>query len=206
MTPDALQVLHRKLAASELIDPTQDFSTWWRLFLFNPDNGHIKMLVEQKNIIPYQGADILARLLAGDDTCAPGAMFFEFENTAGSPSVPSPTRSEGIDYYLSDLLLDPDKDYIRAPLVVSPAISASGSDYNGNQVTFFAITSGLTGVHGRTFDQAVNSKVYGVALAATPSPTQYTQDLLFSRSYSGFSPIPKEDGYQCGAQYIIRFR
>lgn len=206
MKPEALQALSAQLAALEPVDTAKDFATWWRIFAFNPETGHVKMLVEQKNIIPYQGADVLARILAGDVLYAPGAMFFEFENTAGAPIVPTPLRSEGIDYYLSDLALEATKDYVRAPLVVTPAISASGSDYDGNQVAFFAITSGLTGVHGKTFDQSVNSKVYGVALAATPEPTQYTQDKLFSRSYSGFSAVPKEDGYQIGGQYIIRFR
>lgn len=206
MKPEALQALHANLATLEPVNLGQDAATWWRIFLFNPETGHVKMLVEQKNIIPYQGADVLARILAGDETYAPGAMFFEFENTAGVPSVPTPTRDEGIEYYLTTLDLDPDKDYMRSPLIVSPAISASDTNYDGNQVTFFAITAGMTGVHGRTFDNSVDSKVYGVALAATPTPTQYTQDLLFSRSYDGFDPVPKEDGYQIGGQYIIRFQ
>jgi len=204
MTPEALKALHSNLATLEPVNLGQDAATWWRIFLFDPKTGHVKMLVEQKNIIPYQGADVLARLLAGDDSYVPGAMFFEFENTAGAPVVPTPARDEGIDYYLSGL--GANQDYIRAPLIVTPAISASGSDYDGNQVTFFAITSGTTGVHGETFDHTVNSKVYGVALAATPEPSTYTSDRLFSRSYSGFSPVPKEDGYQIGGQYIIRFR
>ena len=204
MKPEALQVLHANLAALEPVDLGQDAATWWRIFSFNPETGHVKVLVEQKNIIPYQGADVLARLLAGDITYAPGAMFFEFEN--GTPSVPSPSRDEGIEYYLDTLALSSVKDYVRAPLVVSPSISASGSDYDGNQVTFFAITAGTTGVHGKAFSLSAGSEVYGVALAATPEPTQYTQDKLFSRSYSGFTPVPKEDGYQIGGQYIIRFR
>jgi len=206
MTPKATQALHANLAALDPVDLGKDMATWWRIFLFNPETGHVKMLVEQKNIIPYQGADILARVLAGDETYAPGAMFFEFENTVGVPSVPTPARDEGIEYYLSTLALSAVKDYVRVPLVVTPALSASSSDYDGNQVTFFAITAGVTGIHGKTFDSAVNSKVYGVALAATPTPTSYTQDLLFSRSYDGFDPVPKEDGYQLGGQYIIRFR
>jgi len=206
MKPEALRALHANLAALEPVDLGQDAATWWRIFSFNPETGHVKMLVEQKNIIPYQGADILARVLAGDDSYAPGAMFFEFENTAGAPVVPVPTRDEGIDYYLDTLALSATKDYVRAPLIVTPAISASGSDYAGNQVTFFAITAGSQGVHGKTFDFSADSKVYGVALAATPQPTQYTQDKLFSRSYDGFDPVPKEDGYQIGGQYIIRFR
>jgi len=206
MTPKALQALHANLSAMEPVSLGKDMATWWRIFLLNPETGHVKMLVEQANIIPYQGADVLARLLAGDITYAPGAMFFEYENTAGAPSVPTPARDEGIEYYLSTLALSADKDYVRAPLVVSPAVSASGSDYAGNQVTFFAVTAGASGVHGRAFAEASDSKVYGVALAATPQPTQYTQDLLFSRSYDGFDPVPLEAGHQIGGQYIIRFR
>jgi hypothetical protein len=182
-----------------------DCTTWWRIFSINERTGIIKMMVSQPNIIPYQGADIMAQLLAGEATWKIGAMFFEFENTAGAPTVPSPQRSESIDYYIDDLSLEPTKDYMRIPLIVPPAVTSSSAVYAGNQVTFFAITSGLTGVHGRTFDASVNSKVYGVALAATPEPTEYTQDKLFSRSYTGFDPVPKEDGFAVGAMYLIRF-
>ena len=185
----------------------QDVLTWWRIFSFNEETGIIKKMVAQPNIIPYQGADVLARALSGDTDYAAGAMLFEYENTAGSPSVPSPQRDEGISYYLDDLSLSATKDYIRVPLVVPAGFSSSDSDkYDGNQATFFAITSGTAGIHGRGFSQSDNSKVYGVALVATPAPTQYTSDLLFSRSYDGFDPVPKEDGYQIGAQYMIRFR
>lgn len=206
MKPKVLQALHANLAALEPVDLGQDSTTWWRIFSFNPETGHVKMLVEQKNIIPYQGADVLARILAGDSSYVPAAMFFEFENTVGVPTVPVPTRDEDIDYYLDTLALSATKDYVRAPLVITPSVSSSGSDYGGNQVAFFAVTAGLVGVHGKTFDYSADSKVYGVALAATPEPTQYTQDRLFSRSYDGFDPVPKEDGYQIGGQYIIRFR
>jgi hypothetical protein len=180
-------------------------ATWWRIFSFDEKTGIIKQLVEQKNIIPFQGADVMAKLLSGDLDWAIGAMFFEFENTAGTPTVPSPARGENISYYLSDLALEASKDYVRVPLVVPPGIASSDSaKYDGNQATFFAVTSGMQGIHGKTFDHTVDSKVYGVALAATPDPDQYTQDRLFSRSYDGFDPVPKEDGYQVGAQYVIR--
>jgi hypothetical protein len=178
--------------------------TWWRIFSFDEKTGEIRRMVSQKNIIPYQGADILARLLAGDNDYKPGAMFFEYENTAGTPTPPSPTRAEDISYYLNDLPLTSNRDYLRIPLVVSPSLTASGSDYAGNQVTFFALTSGTSGEHGEPFGAGDDSKVYGVALAATPEPTQASQDWLFSRSY-GFTVVPKETGYQIGAQYLIRF-
>lgn len=192
-------------AQLDAIHLPKDCSTWWRVFSINERTGQISVMFEQKNIIPYQGADVMARVLAGDITWAPGAVYFEYENTAGVVTVPTPTRDEDIDYYLSTLALEAAKDYIRIPLVVPAAFTASGADYEGNQATFWAVTSGTTGVHGKTFDKSVDSKVYGVALAATPTPGQYTLDKLFSRSYTGFDPVPKEDGYQIGAQYLIRF-
>ena len=199
------QLAAPSLAACEALD-MHKWQTQWRIFSFNERTGEIRKMVSQPSIIPYQGADILARILAGDSSWAPAAVFFEFENTAGAPVIPVPTRAEGIDYYLSTLALEATKDYLRIPLVVAPSFTASGTDYDGNQVTFFAVTAGLTGVHGKTFDFSVDSKVYGVALAATPTPAQYTQDRLFSRSYTGFDPVPKDDGFQIGAQYLIRFR
>lgn len=197
--------VREQLEAIEPVDLARGVQTWWRIFSFDEKTGELRRMVSQRNIIPYQGADILARILSGDTDYKPGAMFFEFENTAGTPTPPSPTRDEDISYYLNDLPLTSNRDYLRIPLVVSPSLTASSSDYAGNQVTFFALTAGTSGIHGETFDSAANSKVYGVALAATPEPTQYTQDWLFSRSYTGFDPVPKEDGYQIGAQYLIRF-
>ena len=185
----------------------RDMVTWWRIFSFNEETGIIKQMVAQSNIIPYQGADVLARALSGNVNYKAAAMLFEFENTAGAPTVPSPQRDEGIDYYLDDLALSLTKDYLRIPLIIPAGFSSSDNDkYNGNQATFFAITSGTEGIHGRTFDHSVNSQVYGVGLVATPTPTQSTSDLLFSRSYDGFDPVPKEDGYSIGGQYLIRFR
>ena len=184
---------------------SRDVATWWRIFSYDEETGIVKKMVAQPNIIPYQGADILARALAGDADYTAGAMLFEYEN--GVPTIPSPQRDEGIDYYLDDLQLSATKDYIRVPLVIPAGFSSSDSTkYDGNQATFFAITAGEEGIHGKGFSETAGSQVYGVGLVATPEPTEHTRDLLFSRSYDGFDPIEKEDGYQIGAQYLIRFR
>ena len=92
---------------------------------------------------------------------------------------------------------------LAAPTAFSSSDSAL---YDNNQASFFSISAGTAGIHGEPFSHAANSNVFGVGLAATPDPDQYTQDKLFSRSYDGFDPVPKEDGYQIGAQYVIRFR
>lgn len=201
-----IRAVQEQLEVVEPVDLARGAQTWWRIFSFDEKTGELRRMVSQKNIIPYQGADILARILSGDNDYKPGAMFFEYENTAGTPSPPAPARDEDISYYLNELPLTPNRDYLRIPLVVAPSLTASSSSYAGNQVTFFALTAGTSGIHGEAFGSGPPaSKVYGVALAATPEPTQYTQDWLFSRSYTGFDPVPKEDGYQIGAQYLIRF-
>lgn len=201
-----ISTIHEQLAQLDTVD-LRTASTWWRIFKFDEKTGEIVQLVEQKNIIPYQGADVLARALSGNSSYGAGAMYFEYENTAGVPTIPSPQRDEDISYYLDTLNLSATKDYIRIPLVVPAGFSSSNSDrYDGNQVTFFAMTSGTTGTHGKAFSNAANSKVYGVALAAAPTPAQYTSDLLFSRSYDGFDPVTKDDGFAIGGQYLIRFR
>ena len=186
--------------------PSQ-FTTWWRIFSFDEKTGVVKRVVAQPNIIPYQGADVMARVLSGDVDYKAAVILFEYQNTAGSIVIPTPTRDEGIDYYLDTIPLTPNRDYLRVPLAAPAAFSSSDSaKYDGNQASFFAISAGTQGIHGEPFSHSANSKVFGVGLAATPTPDQYTHDKLFSRSYDGFDPVPKEDGYQIGAQYVIRFR
>lgn len=136
----------------------------------------------------YIAAQAIGR---GNSAYKVGAMYIEFENVddpADPASTPSYDRDEGIDYY-SGLLLESTKDYLRVPLLQDPRISiAEGyedifADGQGNKLTFMAMTSGILGVHGKTFSDTVNSKVYGVALVATPDFDDVTQDLILSRTY-----------------------
>ena len=200
--------LLRELAAQvENVHLPSSFTTWWRIFSFDEKTGTVHKVVAQPNLIPYQGADIMARALAGSAGYAASGILFEFENTTGTIAVPTPARDEGIDYYLTTIPLTPNRDYLRVALAAPVAFSSSDSaNYDGNQASFFAISSGTQGIHGEAFSHSANSKVFGVGLVSMTDPAQYTQDLLFSRSYDGFDPVPKEDGYQVGAQYVIRFR
>jgi hypothetical protein len=204
MNAELLAALQTQLDAVEL---PRRVDTHWRIFSFDEKTGVVKKVVAQPNIIPYQGADVMAKALSGDVTFAVAAVLFEYENTTGSIAIPTPARDEGIEYYLDTIPLTPNRDYLRVPLAAPVAFSSSDSaKYDNNQASFFAISAGTQGIHGEPFSSAANSKVFGVGLAATPVPDQYTRDKLFSRSYDGFDPVPKEDGYQIGAQYVIRFR
>ncbi len=120
-------------------------------------------------------------------------MYIEFENGDGSPvSIPSSIeRDEGRSYY-DAMASDPNRDYIRVPVVATAIDSTDTSDYPaGNRVSFIAQTVDGDGVHGNTFSSANNSRVYGGALVATPDPDDPTEDRIFVRFY-----------YEAAQQYL----
>jgi hypothetical protein len=182
-----------------------------RLFSFDPATNLVKKVIESKNLVLYSGADIMARLLGGQSSYAVNTMYLEFKNLPlpTDPIVnPSFTREDGIDYY-NGLISSLDTDFLRVPLVVNPNITSSGVLYEGNQATFFGISEGSVGFHGKTFGPSVNSAVYGAALIAAPDPLSQSEDLVFSRYYAG-SPgwtdkILAEAGFQIGVTWTIRF-
>ena len=122
----------------------------------------------KENLVLYGGSDIVAQVLAGEVEYKINAMFFEFENgSPGAVAIPSFDRTGGLTYYRA--LLNP-KDYLRVPMSINASIISSNALlYDGNQVTFFSLTSGTLGALGRTFNAAAGSTVYGVGLVATPN-------------------------------------
>jgi hypothetical protein len=135
-------------------------------------------------------------------------MYIEFENTAFTPSVPSYSRDEGVEYY-EGLSLSATRDFIRVPLLAAPSKTlASGySNIAFNQLNFIAQTSGVQGVHGKTFSDTVSSKVFGLALVAAPAWNDRTKDLIFARKYySSGSMVTKQASSQIGVSWAERFK
>lgn len=142
-------------------------------------------------------------------------MYLEFENVADPADpvdVPDYGVEEGPGYY-QDLAESSVRDYLRVPLTNEPTLSiASGFEefftegFDGNQLTFFAQSAGTSGTNGRTFSAAENSKLFGVALVATPFPSDQTQDVIFARTYFDVSDqIVKEASGQLGVTWEIVF-
>lgn len=177
-----------------------------RLFLFDKATKRITQVIERHNLILFSGADILGQCLAGNPQFAVSSMYLEFKNLP-SPSTPitPPTydRTGGVGYY-NGLIGSPDTDFIRVPLTVNPDISASGPAYESNRITFFGMTEGTVGFHGKQFNPSVNSAVFGAALVATPQPGDQSKDVVFSRVYSGIDKILKVTGYEVGVTWTIQ--
>lgn len=161
-------------------------------------------IIERKNLILYGAADIMAKLMSGDSAYKIGAVYFEYKNLVDPNEeiiAPEPERDADISYYTT--LADP-YDYLRVPVSITPTISSSDEDsYTGNQITFFAISSGSTGVNSLEFSSDANSTVFGYGLVATPDTDNPANDIVFARTYS--EQIAKVSGRQIGIQWTIRF-
>jgi hypothetical protein len=140
-----------------------------------------------KNDVLYDWASIASRMLAeGSTNYRIAGMYLEFKNVADpddAVAAPAFTRAGGIGYY-NGLASSPNVDYLRVPLI-SAVRSSSDADLfpDGNVMTYFAQSQGVVGVHGKTFSDSVNSKIYGGALVAIPEKADRTRDLVFSRFY-----------------------
>jgi len=137
----------------------------------------------QPNLVMYDWATIIAKMFEGDIDYRVNGLYIEFENNAGTVSVPSFGREDGNSYY-QGISGSGVRDFIRVPLTATTVGSSNETLFpGGNQLTFFGQTQGSAGLHGRTFSNAANSKVFGAALVAMPEQADYTQDLVFSRFY-----------------------
>lgn len=111
-------------------------------------------------------------------------MYLEFENNGGAPvSTPAFDRTGGLSYY-DGLISDPNRDYLRVAMTADTFDSTDLTNFpDNNRVTFFAQTTGVVGVHGKTFSDGVQSRVYGGALVAFPDVSDSSLDLIHSRFY-----------------------
>lgn len=166
------------------------------------------------NQIQWSWGEIACKLLGdGDSSYKIAGMYIEFENVASSgDTVTSPSfdRSEGIEYY-SSLSSSASRDFLRVQLISTPKASLisgyEGSTTSVNQLTFYAQSSGSTGVHGKTFSAAANSKVFGLALVAIPKWEDRTQDLVFAREYYPTAQqVLKQTSSQIGVSWTEQFK
>lgn len=138
----------------------------------------------KKNTIVYSWSQILSQLLAnGNPKYRISGMYLEFANVANPgdiASVPSYDRTRDIDYYTS-LGDSADLDYLRVPLTA--VTIADKDELTSNLLTFFAMSSGVVGIHGKPFSAVDNSVVYGGALVAMTEAGDASQDIIFSTMY-----------------------
>lgn len=197
------------------------FISLWRV-----DNltGARQELCAQHNQIQHTWGYLAAKALGlrqtGDATSHHiSAVYFEYENvlTAETAVVESQSFSKtlNIDYY-NTLGTAQNRDYLRIPIIVAPQFStASGyanllpTNQQTNQITFFAQTTGTSGMTGRGFGANVGgriSKIYAAALVAAPDIADPTKDVIFARTvFSANNQVVKDASSQVGITWSIAF-
>lgn len=159
------------------------------------------------NLILREWGAIVGRLLLRQGTqYGIAGMYVEFANNASPVAPPSYGRGPGtgVDYY-NTLGDDAELDYLRVQLVAGVLNVSDAELYPaGNEPTFFAMTSGVAGVHGKPFSDAADSRVIGAALVAMPDETDATQDFVLSRFYfDEADQIPKLPTGQVGIEWAV---
>ena len=187
-----------------------------RIGLYRCYGDRSERLFRKSNQVQYTWGHIAAMTIGrGLRNYRVSAMYMEFANVADpvdAVAVPSSFgREEDMDYY-ADLALSPDHDYLRVPLAQDPMVSIEAGyeayfpEGTGNKLTFFALSQGTQGVHGKTFSDSVNSKLVGLALVATPVWADRTQDIVFARTYFDVADQAlKEASHQIGSTWETAF-
>ena len=180
------------------------------------DDGVWTPRAHTNNTVLYDWGFIAAKTIGeGDQSYRVNAMYIEFENVSPSStavSIPTFTRDEGLTYYNG---LSGNQDFLRVELIGLPSISIESgyesyftAGETGNLLTFFAQSSGTTGVLGNaTFGSANNSKIFGAALVAAPVFADRTKDVVFSRTYfaSSSDQVLKQASSQVGLSWEVPF-
>ncbi len=134
-------------------------------------------VVEGRNLVVYTGGDIIAQLLTGNLDYQITHMYFGYENTLGVPSKPAASRTDTA-ASIFHALVAPD-DFLRAPILQPVTLEAADVNHSFNRATFNAVANGSAGVLGLDYGAAFNSKVWGVALVASPG-VDYTGDWMYA--------------------------
>ena len=185
------------------------------IFSIDEVTGNKNFLFSDTNTWVHTWGCIVARCAGlNQPEYAIKGFYVEFENVA-SPStnvvVPTIDLSDGLDYFLN-LASSSTKDYMRISLASTPllGVATNYSDVmpanQGNKITLSGITSGTTGLNGKSFSHSSNSKIYGLAVVVTPVIADPTRDIIYARSYFDVSnQILKVDGQQVSVSYNLNF-
>lgn len=173
--------------------------------LFSVDKlGNLRSLFFHRNHIMNGAALATAKVWGGYSNYRVGAMYFEFQNLASpgdTPAYPTFNVSDGVEYY-TGLQYSYDKDFLRVPVLISPAIAETAG---GQLLTLYAIAPDVdAGFWGKSFSGTSNSVVIGGALVATPDSDQ-ANDIVICRNYPPSTKVAKTDGEQIGMTWNVEF-
>lgn len=175
-------------------------------FYENIATGARTPVLTQKNLILFEGADVMAALLSGDMSHQISHMYFQFQNRD-----PYQDNHLAIDRTSGRATLetaDNQEDWLRVPLITNPKLMRMGDTYVANGVYFTGTSAAsdslVGGDRGLAFGNQQSSTIFALALAAAPTPANDAQDKLFSRVILE-TPIPVRQGSHIVFFWLIKF-
>jgi hypothetical protein len=196
----------------EKTNPT-NYSGFYKIWRVHKQTGAKDLLVDSKNMILYQGSDLLGLALGGYKNAKISNMYAGYVNIAPgliggfTPTTIDKSYTTAFTAYGSGGYAD--NGYLRLPLAYAPTYQGSSSDYDSNQVIFTAIISAdQSATGGAPFLYADDvsltpSHIFEIGLAAAMDPASSSQDLIFSRA--NFTPITYDQNYNLTISWGIQF-
>jgi hypothetical protein len=171
------------------------YSGFFKIWQVDKKTGAKELVISKPNMILYQGADLLAKALAGVKYASISHMYVGFQNGAVTPTTIDKTNSSPFSSFVAP------KGYLRLPISYNPSFLAQ-TNYSGNTVIFTSIIASTAGAHGDTFT-ASSSNICEVGLAAALNPENDGEDLFFSRAT--FDPIVYDSNYNLTISWGVNF-
>lgn len=175
--------------------------------LFSVRDGGEETLLKRSNVILNGGADLLAMALAGEKIV--NGMYFAYDNfnPPFADTTPPPERTAS---FYHDIGAGETRGLIRVPTIARPSFESTEGIYNGNKVSFTAITTGGPAVTGGFNDLLDNvSDFWGAGLGWLDPEDDITKDVLFSAvtfaDLGGPTHFTKLAGAELGLRWSIIF-
>lgn len=186
-----------------------EFSGFFKVWKVHKKTGQRELVVSKKNMILYQGADLLAFALAGVKNAKVSHMYVGYKTTADITGFVPPTIDKEYSNKFSDyddaVGLE-DLGYLRLPMAFTPSY-LNTTDYENNTVVFTSVVSNNTSAFDGAdfFDSGSGtpSHLFEVALVAALDPTSASEDKIFSRA--NFDPIVYDANYNLTISWGIQF-
>lgn len=155
----------------------------------NNKTGLFSPVSDQRNLVLFEGADIMASLLAGDSSAAISHLYLHYKNGGTNP-VPL-SRDMGRSWFdgISGANFE---DWLRIPIITTPRLFRSPSsspDYKANAIHFTGTSAASETMVGESptgnyFGDAGPqgaSMVFAAALVSGPQSGSSANDRIFSR-------------------------
>ncbi len=180
-----------------------------KIWAVNKRTGKKYLLVDRPNTILNQGADILAKALAGTANAAISHMYVGYNNTADDtftrPVIDKTYSVSFTNYGLGDYAAF---GYLRIPLAYSPSFIGQ-TDYVNNVSVFTTVLSSAGSPQGSsapfrsTADVGTSSQIFEVGLISAFDTTSSAQDKVFSRA--NFVPLLYDPNFNLTITWGVQF-